>query len=94
MVHHTDPKLIELLRSQHRDGRTSADLLRLLDDRGLDMVESMDHFRIAFGLDSYDVAPIGGWFADGTGELNDAAVSDLLDRAIAAADRTQTDVPD
>ena len=67
-------------------GRRSVEMLRYLDSRKLGTIEMMDHFREAFGLDSYGVGPIGGWFADGTGELDDDAVSALLDAAIAEQD--------
>jgi hypothetical protein len=60
-------------------GSRSADMLRFLDGRGLSTIEMMDHFRVAFGLDSYDASAIGGWFADGSGELDDDAINRLLD---------------
>lgn len=80
----TDPHLVTELRAMRRAGCRSVDMLRFLDRRGLATVDLMDHFRAAFHLDSYDVAPIGGWFADGTGELDDDAVTKLLDSSIAA----------
>jgi len=81
---HNDPEMVATLRAMRRRGSPSADMLRYLDGRGLSSVEMTDHFREAFDLDGYDAGPIGGWFADGTGELGDEAVSDLLDPAIAA----------
>ncbi|MGH2562046.1 MAG: hypothetical protein ACRDJH_23555 [Thermomicrobiales bacterium] len=70
------------MRQRRRRGASSAEILRVLAGRGMTTIPMVDHFQAAFGLDSYDVAPIGGWFADGSGELDDAAVSALLDVAI------------
>jgi hypothetical protein len=83
----TTPQIIESLRAQHAQGRHSADLLRYLDSRGLSPVEMMDHFREAFGLDSYDAGAIGGWFADGSGELNDDDINRLLDPVLSSAQK-------
>lgn len=83
MTHYTDPALIAWLRAARVQGARTAAMLRALDARGMLTIEMMDAFREAFGLDSYAVAPIGGWFADGAGELDDDAVSALVDAAIA-----------
>jgi hypothetical protein len=82
MNYQNEPGLIAALRAMREAGRRSVELLRYLDSRGLDTIEMMDCFREAFGLDSYAVGPIGGWFADGTGELDDDQVSALLDAVI------------
>ena len=60
-------------------GSHSAEMLRYLDSLGLHTVEMMDHFRVAFGLDSDIASAIGGWFAEGSGELDDDAINRLLD---------------
>jgi hypothetical protein len=82
---HTTPQIIESLRAMHARGSHSADMLRTLDSRGLSTIEMMDHFREAFGLDSYDASAIGGWFADGSGELDDDAINRLLDPVLSSA---------
>ncbi len=84
MTSPTDPDLAARLREMRVTGCRSAEMLRFLAGHGLATVDLMDQFRAAFGLDSYDVAPIGGWFVDGAGELDDDAISRLLDDAIAA----------
>ena len=78
-----NPELVETIRKLKRQGTPSADILRFLADHDLMAVEMMSHFREAFGLEFGDVNCIGGWFPDGSGELDDDAVSRLLDRAIA-----------
>lgn len=78
----TDPMLVETMRQRRRQGASSAEILHMLDQHGQTTIAMIDHFQAAFDLDSYDVAPIGGWFADGAGELDDAAVSALLDAAL------------
>ena len=83
MTGQNDPELIHVLRAWRAQGKRAAEMLRYLDRHHLSTIEMMDYFREAFGLDSYGVAPIGGWFADGAGELDDEAVSALLDAAIA-----------
>jgi hypothetical protein len=79
-----DPQLIELLRVLKRRGHRSSDILRELDRRGLSQVRMMSHLREAFDLDFDDVSCIGGWFADGAGELGDEAINALLEPAIKA----------
>jgi hypothetical protein len=85
MTFNNDPQLIAALRELQRRGRHSAELLRFLHERGQIPIEMMDHFREAFSLDSYAVSPIGGWAADGSGELDDDAINTFLDAAIAVA---------
>jgi len=79
-----DPALIEMIRTRKRRDERSVDILRELDRQGLSQIQMMSHFREAFDLDFDDVSCIGGWFADGAGELDDRAISSLLDRAIEA----------
>ncbi|MGH2531425.1 MAG: hypothetical protein ACRDJW_03865 [Thermomicrobiales bacterium] len=67
MQFETDPGLVAMMRQLKRRGASSAEIQRVLGQRGMTAIPMMDHFQAAFGLDSYDVAPIGGWFADGSG---------------------------
>ena len=83
----TDPELVAAIRAMRAQGRHSAEMLRYLDARGLDTIQMIDHYRAAFGLDSYDASAIGGWFADGSGELDDDAINRLLDPAINSAQK-------
>ncbi len=78
-----DQDAVKALRAMRAERKPTSEMLRYLDGRRLSTIEMMDCFRAAFDLDSYGVGPIGGWFADGSGELNDEAVSALLDAAIA-----------
>lgn len=75
--------LIENLKDLKQQGWRSSDILRFLNARGITVLETMFFFRKAFGLDFWDIACIGGWFSDGSGELDDDAVNSLLDPAIA-----------
>ena len=73
-----DPEIVEMLRALQRRGEPSAAMLRVLDGRGLSTPQMMSHFREAFDLDFDDVSCIGGWFADGSGELSDEAITARL----------------
>ena len=85
-----DPRVIAGLRDLHFDRRSSVDMLRYLDAQGLNTVQMMDCFREAFDLGWDDVTPIGGWFADGTGELDDERVGLLLDIALSNREHAET----
>jgi hypothetical protein len=84
MMFETQPELVFQLRAMWRAGSPASALLRLLDKRGLTTVPMIQMFEVTFGLATGEASPIGGWFADGTGELNDEQVDRLLAAVIEA----------
>lgn len=78
--------LVDQLRSMRRDGRPVPDLLRevLLQTHPQPPVGVllMRYIRKAFHLNLGQASPVFGWSADGTGELDDSRIDDLIGRAI------------
>lgn len=80
-----DPVMVERIKRLHNQGSRSSAILHALASDGLTPVQMMSHFHEAFELSFDDVHCIGGWAADGTGELDDAAVDAFLEPAIGRA---------
>lgn len=79
----TSPELIAEIRRLRESGKRSADILRVLSERGvLPGIGMMIYFCEAFDLKFEDVVSIGGWSPDGTGDLSDEAINGFLDKAI------------
>lgn len=81
-----DPELVSTIIMLKRHGKKSVEILHWLAERKLTTIDMMSHFREAFGLAFGDVSCIGGWFPDGTGELDDNSINSLLDSSIADSD--------
>src|SRR5438270_2724236 len=85
----TQSELIAVVRSLARNGHRPSEILRTLSahessggagevDRNL----LVQYFSEAFCLSDGQAYPIFGWRLDGTGELNDAAIDELLVKRI------------
>lgn len=73
-----ETEIIDQLRDMWRKNLPASDLLKYLDSKGLHTIDMITSFQTAFGLSFGDASPIGGWFADGTGELDDDKIHKLL----------------
>ena len=72
------PEIVAQLRAMWARGLSVADLARFLIERGLHEIPVKMCFETAFCLDYGDAMAIGGWLRDGTGELSDKQLRDLL----------------
>jgi hypothetical protein len=77
-----DPAIVSELVSLARDGATAAQIMHTLvqrlpaaDQHTMDLIKYM---REAFGLSLAQAKPIAGWAPNGTGELNDSRLNELL----------------
>jgi hypothetical protein len=79
--------VVDQLRHEAQRGRRPSELLRLLTGRpeGAGTLFLVKSFRSAFGLPVRDLALIGGWSADGRGEITDARIDSELGPLIARA---------
>ena len=73
-----DYYLGEEIRTLDQQGNSPAEILRRLAAKGLSPVEMMVQFAAAFGLPTDAAACINGWWHDGTGELTDEGINQLL----------------
>jgi len=82
----TQPDLITLVRSLDRAGRRPSEILRALlahEPTGeVDRNLLVQYFSEAFKFTDGEAYPIFGWQPDGTGELNDDAIDELLTKRI------------
>jgi hypothetical protein len=81
-MEHLHPEIIDQLRAMARNGDSVPHMLQQLARRLGPQTPSVltlaKYLRAAFGLSLLDVKPLGGWSADGTGELSDSQVSELI----------------
>jgi hypothetical protein len=75
-------ELVQRLRTLARNGSTPSQIARELF-RHVDLdphprLTALKYLREAFALSLRQVSPVGGWSADGTGELTDAQLDVLL----------------
>lgn len=77
-----NPEIVQRLRTLARSGSTPSqiarELFRQLDSESHPRLTALKYLREAFGLSVRQVSPLGGWSADGTGELTDAQLDALL----------------
>src|SRR3954463_15017594 len=85
----TRPELVALVRSLDGDGRRPSEILRALiarepsseGDRNL----RVQCFSEAFEFTDGEAYPIFGWRPDGTGELRDPAIDEMLTKRMQRA---------
>lgn len=82
-----DPETLEALRAQYRDQATPSAILREIVRRlggpgSCHKLDLLANVRAVFGLSLAEASPVGGWAADGTGELKDAQIDGFLTPAI------------
>jgi hypothetical protein len=81
-----NPEILQRLRTLARSGSTPSqiarELFRQVDSQPHPRLTALKYLREAFGLSLRQVSPVGGWSADGTGELTDAQLDALLQPAI------------
>jgi hypothetical protein len=89
------PEILQRLRNLARSGSTPSqiarELFRQLDSQLHPQLTALKYLREAFCLSLRQVNPLGGWSADGTGELTDAQLDALLQPAMEQA-RAQWDI--
>ena len=82
----TQPDLVALVRSLDGDGRRPSEILRTLIARErsgeVDRNSLVQYFSEAFEFSDGEAYPIFGWQPDGTGELNDEEIDELLTKRI------------
>src|SRR4051812_16128157 len=85
----TRPELVALVRSLDGDGRRPSEILRALlahePTSEVDRSLLVQYFGEAFEFSDGEAYPIFGWRPDGTGELSDRAIDDLLAKRIQRA---------
>ena len=81
-----NPTLVAVLRDMARQGSSVPDMLReiirQLAPQPAQTLTCAKYLRDAFGSSLHEVKPIGGWSADGNGELSDANLDQLIRPAI------------
>jgi len=85
----TQSEMIAVVRSLARTGRRPSEILRTLiaressrEDGEVDRNLLVQYFSEAFCFSDGQAYPIFGWRPDGTGELSDVAVDELLAKLI------------
>jgi hypothetical protein len=84
----TQDNLVALVRSLARAGRRPSEILRTLvahqpcGSAEVDRNLLVQYFSEAFGFADGEAYPIFGWRPDGTGELSDAAIDELVTKRI------------
>ena len=82
-----NPTLLADLRSMARRGTSPAQMLRELAPQVAQepplKFTLIRYLRAAFGLSLQQASPVGGWAADGSGELTDANLDTFLAPEIA-----------
>lgn len=81
LFHDVNATLIADLRALRDGGAPWMDVVRLAAGREPVPWRVMLAMRAAFGFEGGDVSCLGGWSADGSGELSDARIEELLARA-------------
>jgi hypothetical protein len=76
-------------RQMYEQGSMPSDILRFFaqGDNNAQVPELMQLLRKAFSLSYEDTQCIGGWWHDGSGELNDDQLNTFLVKAIRTAAR-------
>jgi hypothetical protein len=79
-----DPTEIGELRGTYLRSRRPSDVLRAImqGHPNFGPIDLMKYMATIFELEHDDVSCINGWWVDGTGELDDAAIDRLLVRSI------------
>lgn len=80
-----DSNLLEQIRDEYREHATPSDLLRRIIQLHAEPCHKLDliaNIRATFALSLNEASPIGGWAADGSGELNDEKLDRFLSEAI------------
>ena len=90
-----NPEILQRLRVLARSGGTPAqiarELFRQVDSQSHPRLIALKYLREAFCLSMRQVSPLGGWSADGTGELTDGQLDALLQPAMEQT-RAQWDI--
>src|SRR5438105_4041915 len=79
--------LVRQMRKMALEGRPASCILKELyahlpaNQRNL--IGVMEHFKKAFCLSLHEVKPIAGWELDGTGEIQNDRLDELLEPALA-----------
>jgi hypothetical protein len=75
-------EILQRLRTLARSGSTPSqiarELFRQIESQPHPRLTALKYLREAFALSLRQVAPFGGWSADGVGELTDAQLDALL----------------
>jgi hypothetical protein len=81
--------VVDQLRDEALPGRKPSDLSRLLtrSPEGAGTLFLVLAFRAAFGLPLRELALIGGWSADGSGEITDARIDSELGPLVTEAQK-------
>lgn len=81
-----DCLILEQLRTMARQGQPASRMLKKLHDllppQQYNTIALILCFRQAFALSLQEASPIGGWNADGTGEIPDDRLNGFLEPAI------------
>src|SRR5579872_3037492 len=90
-------EIVQRLRIMARSGNTPSqiarELFRQIDSQPHPRLTALKYLREAFALSLRQVNPLGGWSADGTGELTDAQLDALLQPEMEQT-RAQWDIRD
>jgi hypothetical protein len=77
-----DPTIVAHLQALARGGATASQMLRYLFRKfapeAPHKITLIKYMRKAFDLTLQEASPIAGWSADGTGDLSDAQVDELV----------------